>query len=189
MDGSAEGSDERAMAAVAHGDPAALAALYQRHHARIWAFFLRTTGSRPTAEELTHDVFLRILRYHASFKARRGGFVRWMYGVARNVLADHGRKPPPAAAREIDPDELASELPSPSAVLFATEERRRLIAALGRLEPAQREILVLAHFEGLSHRDIARLVGCSEGAVKLRVFRALRRLERLLRENHEPTPR
>ncbi len=81
-------SDQRLIGLLRAGDLTALETLFARHSRAIYGFFYRTTGSPATGEDLTQDVFLRVLRYRASFQPGKG-FRVWLYGIARNVLSDH----------------------------------------------------------------------------------------------------
>ena len=78
------------MAEVRDGDVARFDVLFERHHARLYNFFLRLTGRPGTSEDLVQEAFLRMLTYRSSYRAT-GPFTAWMYRIARNVFADHLR--------------------------------------------------------------------------------------------------
>jgi RNA polymerase sigma-70 factor (ECF subfamily) len=163
------------MAQVRDGEIGGLGALFERHHRRLYAFFLRLTGRAPASEDLVQEVFVRMLKYRRSFRAQ-AAFLPWMFKLARNVAADHfGR-----AARERltgeEPEESASPEPLPPEELERAESWRALRAALLRLPLDKREVLVLSRFGDLRYDQIAALLGTSEGAVKVRVHRALKQL-------------
>lgn len=171
--------DDRSMAAVRDGDLDAMAPLFERHHRRLYGFFRHSSGDPALAEELTQEVFLRVLRYRRSY--RRGQrFESWLYRIARNVLAD-GRPPVLERAGIEDPDARASGAPSPAASFEDAEAAERLRRALASLDPSDREVLVLARFQELRHDRIAELLGCSSGAVKVRVHRAMKRLAKRMK--------
>lgn len=169
------GSDSDLMGRVREGETERLAPLFDRHHRRLYNYFLRLVGSRAVAEDLVQEVFVRMLRYRQTFRPG-AEFVPWMYALARNAANDHWRARP----REL---EMTAETPEPVAVeahplagLEAAESQRRLAAALARLEPDKRELLLMARSGDLRYEAIGRLLGVSEGAVKLRVHRATRDL-------------
>src|SRR5215467_11368184 len=95
------------MTALQEGDVSRLALLFERHHRALFNFFLRLTGERQASEDLVQDVFLRILKYHATY--RPGSQYRaWMYQLARHAYLDR-RKP---ATQEVPLDALAEDPPS-----------------------------------------------------------------------------
>lgn len=172
-------SDHDLMAAVQAGDLDALGTLYTRHHERVHALCYRLTGDAAAAEDLSHESFLRVLRYRASFDGR-SKFTTWLYRLVRNRCLDHLH----AARRDEQRLELlAREQASPPDRTDRSEERRALLeAGLARLSPDKREVLVLSRFENLKYREIAEVCGLSVENVKVRAHRALRELRRILQE-------
>jgi RNA polymerase sigma-70 factor, ECF subfamily len=170
-----EATDNDLMTHVRDGDLGKLGTLFERHHARLFNFFLRLTGSRALSEDLVQEVFVRILKYRQSFRSP-GEFVPWMFRLARNVSNDHFERRRP----EVSDDEVlaaqAAAAPLPPEELEQAESSHRLRSALLRLPVEKREVLVLSRFGDLRYEEIARLLGCSVGAVKLRVHRALKDL-------------
>jgi RNA polymerase sigma-70 factor (ECF subfamily) len=168
-------SDADLMARVRDGDTARLADLFERHHRRLYGFFLRLTGDRGAAEDLVQEVFVRMLKYRHTFKpgAELGP---WIYALARNAAADHWRARPRELSRDPEAPEPAAELPHPLDGLERREQSARLAAALARLHPEKRELLLLARGGELRYDGIGELLGCSVGAVKLRVHRAMKDL-------------
>lgn len=167
-------SDTELMVAVRGGEVSLIGELFDRHNVRLFNFFLRLTNRRDVGEDLVQEVFLRMLKYRASYRAE-ASFAVWMYRIARNVLADHWRK-----SGDCEPLELVAELTEPGASPFDVarlgEEVATLRAALFSLPADRRELLVLVRFEGLRHEEISALLGCSAGAVKVRAHRALAEL-------------
>jgi len=82
------GSDKNIMFQVRDGDIDQLRHLYHRHHARLYNYFVGLTNDRTTSEDLTQEVFLRILRFRRTFKGS-GSFVSWMFRIARNVFFEY----------------------------------------------------------------------------------------------------
>ncbi len=172
-------SDDELMSQVRDGDVEKLGTLFERHHVRLFNFFLRMTGDREVAEDLVQEVFIRMLKYRKSFRAR-GEFSAWMFALARNVSVDHfGRR----GRRETADDAALEEHPSPGPLpleqLEMAESMERLRAALLKLPDEKRELLLLTRSGGLTHEQIGSILGCSAGAVKVRVHRALRQLQQV----------
>lgn len=172
-------SDDQLMSAVQGGDLARLGELFERHHARLFNFFLRLTGDRGASEDLVQEVFLRILKYRHTWRSD-GDFTAWMFTLARNASTDRFRSRPKL---EVQPEEDAPEPPAPEPSVLAALERAedagRLRQALLRLPVERREALVLARWGELDYETIGALLGCSVGAVKLRVHRALKQLRQI----------
>src|SRR5215469_18030630 len=79
------------MAAVARGDVASMSGIYEHRNRALFRFFYRLTGRQAPAEDLTHEVFLRMIRYRHTYQSG-DMFESWMYRIARNVFADHTKK-------------------------------------------------------------------------------------------------
>lgn len=167
--------------ALAEGRPEAVTTLFERHHRTLFAFFLRLTGHRALSEDLTQEVFLRILRYGATFQAGQP-FKPWMFRIARRVHLDHLAKARPHVPLEDLLEEPPAAQPCALEGLQAREEAARLEAALARLPLRKRELLLLSRDPDLSHQDLAALLGCSVGSIKVQVHRALKALRTLFSE-------
>jgi RNA polymerase sigma-70 factor, ECF subfamily len=169
-------TDEELMMQVRAGDVEQLSMLFERHHSRLFGFCLGILGNRESARDLVQEVFFRLLKYRDSFRPD-APFAPWLYRLARNACIDQLRK----SGREVasEPD---YERPDPTPLVPEELERReeltKLQTALGRLPEDKRELLLLARSGTLSYEQIATLLGCSVGALKVRVHRSLQ----LLRE-------
>jgi RNA polymerase sigma-70 factor (ECF subfamily) len=168
------------MTSVRSGDVGKLATLYNRHQRPLFNFFLRLTSSRPVSEDLVHDVFTRILKYRSSYRDQEN-FTPWMYRIARNAHIEHTRKRRLEIVPQ-DPEtqrEPASPEPGPDQKAEFGENVALLRRALAMLPEDKREVLVLSRFQNLRYEEIARILECEVGAVKVRVFRAVRQLEQI----------
>jgi len=177
------GTDHERMAAVARGNLDGMDEIYQNRHRPLFRFFFRLTSRQATAEDLVHEVFLRMIRYRHTFQAEEeggkaaGAFEAWMYRIARNTLADHARK----HRHEIAPgdgelESIASNRPTPFETAAKRQDLALLHRALRELPEDKRELIVLTRFQGLSYEQIGRILGCESGTVKGRVFRAMKEL-------------
>lgn len=163
------------MTAVREGDLARLGVLFERYHIRLFDFLCRLTGDRQAAEDLVQDIFVRILKYRSTYR-EGGSFETWLFRIARNARADYFRTRKPNTALEDEVLERPDAGPSPARQLEAGRERTRLKRALMELRDDKRELIVLARFQGMTHEQIADLLGVEVGAVKVRVHRALKEL-------------
>ena len=140
------------------------------------------TRNRETAEDLVQDVFFRILRYRASYDPAQS-FTAWMYQIARNANVDHAQKRRGEVIGIEEFVERRSEPASPAPGPDETAERGQDLTLLRRamdlLPPDKREILVLSRFQGMKYEDIAKVLECEVGTVKVRVYRAMRALEQI----------
>lgn len=176
--------DAALMALVAAGHSEALAGLFERHHRPLFGFLLRMTGRPAVAEDLVQEAFLRVLRHADSFDAR-SPFRPWLYRIARNLLADHHVRAAREPAAHLDRLDLRDEGADPHAHAEARQDHARLQAALARLSFEQRELLLLSRDPDLSCADLAALYGCSVGALKVRVHRALQALRAVFHPSPE----
>jgi RNA polymerase sigma-70 factor (ECF subfamily) len=172
-----ESSDHELMLAVRAGEVARLGDLFERHHRQLYGFFVRLTGQTAVSEDLVQIVFYRILKYRHTYRDE-GKFSAWIYHLARKVAADHFRKQA-STPTPTDPATLQEHLddgPAPDARAATSDDLDLLRAALTRLPLEQREVLVLSRLQNVEHKEIARLLDTSVGAVKVRVHRALQEL-------------
>jgi RNA polymerase sigma-70 factor (ECF subfamily) len=173
-------TDDQLMVGVQHGRVSRLGVLFERHHRALFNFFLRLTGNRQTSDDLVQEVFLRMLRYRGSYRPG-SQFRTWMYHLARNVHIDRFK----STRGELGLMDVAEPV-DPAAGVADTMERAdeatRLRRALLKLPVDKREVLVLSRFHGLSYAEVGEALGCEAGAVKVRVFRAMQQLRRIVGE-------
>lgn len=176
-----ETTDSELMRQVRGGRTAALATLFERHHARLYRYCVRMTGQRSAAEDLVQDVFMKMLKYKATFRDD-SELVPWMFGIGRNACLAHLRRtsddrvPDRRLSHERDVEAVPHEPPEDPENGDQHEIVRR---ALQRLPVERREVLVLSRYEFKSYEEIAVLLDCSVGAVKVRVHRAMKQLREI----------
>ena len=178
--------DAALVALLATDEVTALEQLYDRYSALVFSIALRVLHDHTLAEDVTQEVFLRLWRQPASFDPERGRFISWLSSVARNRSLDELRKLTRRRGAEdqteeavLDlPDESRGEDPQDEAIL--AEERVRVRAALAELPPAQREVIELAYFSGLTQVEIAERTGDPLGTIKTRVRLGMRKLREAL---------
>lgn len=173
------------MSGLAAGDIGALEALYDRYGSLVFSVGLRVLLDRQLAEDVTQEVFLRLWRRPWAYNPERGRFVSWLMSVTRNRAIDERRRLTRRAVEDSQDDGLP-ELPDvghfmdPLAEAVLADERRAVRAALEQLPVAQRQVLELAYFAGLSQTEIAARTGDALGTVKTRVRLGMQKLRALL---------
>ncbi|MBA3826478.1 MAG: sigma-70 family RNA polymerase sigma factor [Ktedonobacterales bacterium] len=170
------------LARIASNDDAALRLLYQRYSAVVFSLALRMLRDQTGAEEVTQDTFVRIWRMAHTFDPARGRAEGWVITIARNLTLSRLRKTHENVAETpIETmDLLADEGLNPEEIAWVSARRQMVRAALGQLPEGQRQVVVLAYFEGLTHAEIAARTGDPLGTVKSRLRLALRHLEAIL---------
>ena len=172
-------TDENLMLAVRGGDVSKLGLLFDRYHRVLFDFFARMTSSRAIAEDLVQDVFFRILKYRATFRAD-SRFKAWMFHIARNARVDYYRKHhPETVLPEDDTGGVQSSTPAPGHRLEQEEQITLLECAMFKLPAEKREVLVLSRYQEMKYEQIAEVMGCEVGTVKVRVHRALNELREI----------
>lgn len=156
------------------GDTAAFDDVYDAYRARIFAFLLRMSRSKPLAEDLLNETWLRLVR-HARMLRDDTRIGPWLFTVARNLYWSHRRAS--LVEEEYAPDLLGlwpSTQPWPSPFDFAAagELERRIEVALSMLQPQYREVLLLVAHEGLTPGEAAVMCGISSEAMRQRLSRA-----------------
>ena len=174
---------DSAMDRYAEGDDSAFSELVRGLTPRLRAFLQRLTSSLDLADDLTQETFLRMHRARGSF-VRGGAVVPWSYAIARNCFISHTRaKKSRFLKSSVDVTEIeVATGPDVNAEASVSAQQSAGIVAktLAAMPVANREAFVLIRYEGLSVSVAAQLVGISEGALKLRAFRAYEMLRAAL---------
>lgn len=176
---------DRAMDRYADGEDAAFDELARGLTPRLSAFLVRLSGSRTLADDLTQETLLRVHRARGSF-ARRSAVIPWALAIARNCFISHARAKKTRVSRSLldvsEIDVATGPDANAEATLAAQQSAAIVSQALASMPVANREAFVLIRYEGLSVATAAQLVGISEGALKLRAFRAYEILRSALKE-------
>jgi RNA polymerase sigma-70 factor (ECF subfamily) len=164
------------------GVEVALSKLYDRYSRTVFGVGLRVLGDRSMAEELVQEVFLKVWRSSGTFDSARGSFSTWLYRVTRSVALDLYRK----RARRVRPvsdgdphlDSARDPSADPQEVVDESWLSWRVSRALEVLDAPHREVIELAHFKGLTQREISERTGMPLGTVKTRTASAYKSLRK-----------
>jgi len=168
-------------------DSDAFAAFYSRSARSLWAYLARVSADAALADDLMQESFVRFLcagRPELSLADGEVAARRYLFRIATNLLRDHWRRPVSASIEEIPEEFFAIADRSAQA-----DSQAVLGPALARMRPRERQILWLAHAEGYSHREIAQITGLASASIRLLLFRARRKIARLLNSQAAPTQR
>jgi RNA polymerase sigma-70 factor (ECF subfamily) len=160
---------------MAKHDPEAFGQIYDIYFPRIYSYIYRRVGDRSLAEDLTSDTFFRALKAIKTFEWRGMPFSAWLYRIAGNTVTDHFR-----SLRESVPLEdqwgLQDQAEGPEAAALRSDRAEEVLRAVKTLSPDQQDVVLLRFQGDLRLKEIADIVGKSEGAVKALMFRALHTL-------------
>lgn len=174
-------SDQELMKLVQDGDFSRAAEIFDRYSGRIYNFAYRFLKNSEAAEDATQEVFVKMMKYAKQFHGD-AKLSTWLFSITANLCRDFLRK---SENKHKEGEETLLTLPanqsySPERNLEMRQNEERVQKALQSLTPEQREAILLSRYQGLSYAEIAQIAGCSEGAVKTRVFRAMETLKKLL---------
>lgn len=163
------------MREVRDGDLAKLEFLFDRYYAGVLRYFQYLTGNRSLSEDLAQDVFLRVLKYRHTYRPD-GNFRAWLYQIARNTYASHLASHPPEVALPEEAGQVSGAAVPPDRAFQGRQETLLLRRALAAMPGDKREVLIMSRFLDLKYEEIARILSCEVGTVKVRVYRAMRDL-------------
>jgi len=177
-DGDFRSLSEEELVEKAKEIPHAFGYLYEIYIDKIYNFIFYRTFDRDVSEDLTHTVFEKVLTNIKSYQKGTSSFAAWIFRIARNQLIDYYRKKKSLPLSEEMESKLFSE-DDLLAQLVKGEKQEKVFMAVSNL----REVINLRYKEDLSNKEIAQIIGRSEGAVKAILHRAVENLRRRL--NHE----
>jgi len=164
------------MAKVRDGDPEKLGLLYERYKRPLLGFFMGMVRDKELGEDLVQNTFVRILKYKHLFRGD-GDFRTWMFHIARNVKNDHFRKNKITHEKVEKWEDKIKDEGNLMLEWQSEDEQRMLAIAMDKLPEDKREILLLSKYHEKKYKEIGEILGCTEGTVKVKVFRALQDLK------------
>lgn len=169
-------TDEQLMECVTNGDLDKAAILFERYSPTLHNFFTKLTCNRNESEDLTQNLFVRLLKYRHTYRIG-ANFRSWIFQMARNIFYDEVEK-----NRKMPTDEIKDYDQS---IIFEpqswdrTEELELLDKALANLPTEQREIIWLNRYENMTYGEIAKITNSTESAIKMKAHRALKNLKEI----------
>ncbi|MDB4293083.1 sigma-70 family RNA polymerase sigma factor [Maribacter sp.] len=165
------------MLKVKAGDLDKLGLLYERHKKRLFGFFYNMNSNASLSEDLVQNVFVRILKYKHTYTGE-GSFTAWMFRTARNVNFDYYRKNK-IAFNQSEVSVVEYKLEASDGIEKGMEQKDDISVlnrAMRLLPPEKREVLVLSKLKEMKFSQISEILGCTEGAAKVKAHRALKEL-------------
>ncbi len=171
---------------VARRDRVAFECLYDRHASKALGLAMRMFGERPVAEEIVQEAFWRVWKRASSFDTRRGDFVTWLLSIVHHLAVDElRRRRGQAPLAEMDGNtepfvNVADKGQDVAERAWSNLQSAEMRAALMQLPEAQRTVIELAYFEGLTRQEIAERLNEPLGTIHTRARLALSKLKELL---------
>jgi RNA polymerase sigma-70 factor (ECF subfamily) len=160
-------------------DPEALVEIYDGYSEKIYHYIYRYLGEARLAEDLTAQIFLKLLEAIKASKGPRTHLSAWLYRVAHNLVVDHFRRRPREESLPLE-EELVAAPEDVTVVVEKKLAQQQLRAAISHLTVDQQQVIVLKFVEGLSNAEVGQVLGKTEGAVKSLQHRALAALQRIM---------
>lgn len=168
-------TDEQVMEALKNGDLQQASILYTRYHKRIYNFLARMTMDREQGEDLTQNVFLRMIKYRTSYKEGMR-FQSWIYQMARNAFSDHYQKHKNKSDKFLDVEQIGNKASSAHEEMEQAEKEELLNRSMALLNEDQRELLVLTRYQHMKYEEVAILMDTTVVNIKVKVHRAIAKL-------------
>ena len=171
-----------------NGDAKAFGKLYEEYIDAIYRYVYFRVGSEVEAEDLTDEVFVRAWEALPEFRPSASySFSAWLYRIAHNLVVDSYRRRSPVTFSRDELDKNRTRLPSVEEEAQIRHEAANLVNAVQHLTDVEQDVIVLRFVEGLSHREVAQVIGKSESASRVIQHRALAALRKILvrQEKHE----
>ena len=173
--------DGRLLALIAAGDHQAFREIYDRYYKRIYLYSYRLLGEGEGAKEVANEVMVEVWRGAKRFRGESKPST-WMFGIAVNKVRKEIRKRPPHHEDLESADKKADEKMTQDNATYRSELREKMRLAINRLSQEHQEVLDMTYYQGLSIKEIAKVMGCPANTVKTRMFYARKRLGGILQE-------
>ena len=175
-------TDEILMANLAKGNKKAASELYLRYSKSIYGYFARMTHNMELAQDLTQNVFLKIIQYSYNWKETKT-FRFWIFRIARNVLIDHHNAERKFFKTENEEEVKEWDFNISIRENYEKEQTDMLLDAMDKLPEGMRELIELNRFQGFSYKEIAQMTLSNENAIRVKTFRALNKLREIMAVN------
>ncbi len=167
-------TDEDLMARAKNGEMKCISILFERYNVRLYNFFYQQTRDKNQSEDLTQNVFERLIKYRHQYKAE-GKFISWIFSIARNVHIDLYRKQTP----DLPGDDKVMSIANTADEPYSEESihSARLKLAMNTLSGEERQLIYWSRFEKLKYTEMAQILETSEGAIKTKMHRTMKNLK------------
>lgn len=178
--------DESLMRLIVHANSQALSELYDRYGRLVFSLAYHSVGDPAAAEEITQDVFIRVWEKAATYRSEQAKVSTWLTSIARyrsiDILRRRGVRPEQNSVswEEVSLNSMPAAEEDPEQITEKNLQERRVRKAIASLPPEQRQVLALAYFKGLTHMEIAELLGDPLGTVKTRIRLGMQKLRETL---------
>jgi RNA polymerase sigma-70 factor (ECF subfamily) len=167
------------------GDRQALEELYLLHFDRIYSYLHMSVGNRHDAEDITTQVFLKMLESIGKFRWQSAPFSAWLFRIAHNLAMDHFRSRRRWQPEEDVPEQPGEEEPSAEAMAMQSIGRQSMLELIEDLSPEQQQVLTLKFVFNFPNGDVATILGKTEGAIKSLQHRALVSLQKQFEQSQK----
>jgi RNA polymerase sigma-70 factor (ECF subfamily) len=167
------------------GDAKAFAELYEKYFGKIYRYVYLRTGNQAEAEDLAQEVFVKAFEAIGSYRWRDIPFASWLFRIAHNQVVDHFRKDGKVERVELEDSAIAADEPSPALIAEQRFELRELRDNIGKLSPAQREVITLRFGAELSTAEVSEALGKNTGTVKALQYNGIVALRKLMLGDRE----
>lgn len=160
--------------------------LYDTYHQDVFNFLFYLVKNRTVAEDLSHEVYLRVLKSYERFEGKSSEKT-WLFSIAKNVAIDYFRKKQVRdkhafTAFDWETEQLVSQAPSPEQSIELNDQVKQLLEALEQCTGDQKMVIIMRYIQELSIQETAEILGWTLGKVKTTQHRALKTLRQLLEE-------
>ncbi len=170
----AEVEDEIIMQHVKDGNLSEMSVLFERYNVRLYNYFLKLTRNNLVSQDLTQNLFYRMIRYKNSYRSEYS-VKAWMYKMARNLHIDYCKEEKRSGELFLNTDSYSIDVTDENEG-FPEEDYERLELSFASLSNDQRELIILSRYQGLKYEEISVILNQSVPAIKVAMHRAIKRL-------------
>lgn len=166
--------DEIIMQHVKEGNLSEMSVLFERYHLRLYNFFLKLTMKRDNSQDLTQNLFYRMIKYKHTYN-NEYSVKSWIYQMARNLHADYCKEQKKSEAIFFKTETIPSDVTDGN-IGYHEDDYARLDEAFSSLSDTQKELIVLSRYQGLKYEEISIILNQSVPAIKVAMHRAIKQL-------------
>ena len=172
--------EQELVARAARGDVDAFSKLYEENFDRVYRYLYVRLGNEAESEDLAQEVFAKVLEVIGSFQWRDVPFASWLFRIAHNKMIDYIRKEKRVERADSDETVLSLDDPDPAEMAEKNLQLEKVRHNIGKLSPAQREVIWLRFGAGLTTTEVASALGKSTGTVKALQYNGIVALRKMM---------